>query len=449
MIYIVVQDFLQDSGIINGGSQSAKNLLLGLKNLQLEFKVISWSWIKSSRNVESRITLQETECQFGQLISLGLPTIQEWKDFELVVFFKQVLRKLPETTGIFHLLEVKDYLGSWLAALESTDFKVVVTALDYAWLCANSHLLTRTSEQCSGPKSAMSCLECHYNHKDLAKKVALKLLLASTALSPAVHKLYPPQLNSIAQIAVRKKRTTETRFANLSQDFQQIDALIAPSKILKSFFAKNGLSDEKIFHVPYGTQPGKKIEKSERPSEGIVFGFVGKLTFDKGLDILIEALSQVRGEIYQNIYLVVYSSEDNSGFGKQMQQKIHALSWITQSRFNGRDPQSIDEAHRKIHFQVAPSRWTDNLPNAVLEGIERHTPIIAPRYGSFLEMVEEGVSGWFYDNNTVRDLKELLVKIVKNPERYAQLPFDDRKTRLPRVEAEDIVRIYQKLLPSL
>ena len=280
------------------------------------------------------------------------------------------------------------------------------------------------------------------------KKVALKLFLASTNFPSELNKLYPEKIAEVARKTARKRRITETRLANLSQDFQKIDALIAPSQSLKYFFARNGLAVEKIFHIPYGTQPGTKIRRSERPSDGIVFGFVGKLTFDKGLDLLIEALSQVRSQTDRNVSLIVYAGNDQSGFGKQMTRKINALPWISQRQFNGRDTRSIDDAHRQIHFQVAPSRWTDNLPNAVLEGIERQTPIIAPKYGSFLEMVEEGVNGWLYPENTVGELKQLLEQIVRNPTHFARLPFDNSKTRLPQAEAEDIEQIYQQLLPS-
>ena len=448
MIYIALQSFQYNSKIINGGSQSARNLISGLKKSSLDLTMISWRWKKSHQALDSATSIQIETCEFGKYIAIELPAIQTWKDRNLIGLFQKILSQLPTQSGIFHLLEVKEYLGCWLQALASTDFNVVVTAHDYAWLCANSHLLTRTSQRCQGPQDAASCLQCHYNHRDVMKKVALKLFLASTNFPSELNKLYPEKIAEVARKTARKRRITETRLANLSQDFQKIDALIAPSQSLKYFFARNGLAVEKIFHIPYGTQPGTKIRRSERPSDGIVFGFVGKLTFDKGLDLLIEALSQVRSQTERNISLIVYAGNDRSGFGKQMTHKINALPWISQRQFNGRDTRSIDDAHRQIHFQVAPSRWTDNLPNAVLEGIERQTPIIAPKYGSFLEMVEEGVNGWLYPENTVGELKQLLEQIVRNPTHFARLPFDNSKTRLPQAEAEDIEQIYQQLLPS-
>ena len=448
MIYLVVQNFQYHSKIINGGSQSARNLILGLKNSSLDLTIISWRWKPDFQVFDFSSSIQFETREFGKYISIELPAIQTWKDRNIIALFQKILSQLPTQTGIFHLLEVKESLGCWLEALASTEFKVVVTALDYAWLCANSHLLTRTSQRCQGPQDEVSCLQCHYNHRDVMKKVALKLLLASTYFPSELKKIYPENISKIIEKTSRKRRITETRLTNLRPDFQQIDALIAPSQSLKHFFARNGLPVDKIFHVPYGTQPGTQIRRSDRPSDGIVFGFVGKLTFDKGLDILIEALSQVRSQTERNISLIVYAGNDRSGFGKQMTRKINALPWISQRQFNGRDTRSIDDAHRQIHFQVAPSRWTDNLPNAVLEGIERQTPIIAPKYGSFLEMVEEGVNGWLYPENTVGELKSLLDRIVSNPDRFARLPFDDSKTRLPQAEAEDIRQIYQKLLPS-
>jgi glycosyltransferase involved in cell wall biosynthesis len=360
---------------------------------------------------------------------------------------RTILHQLPDQDGIFHLLEPKEYLGSWLAALEKTNYQVIATALDYAWICATSHLLTRQSKQCNGPQNTDSCLQCFYDHRHPLKALALKLMLASTSFPAAVTKSLPNQLAQPVHTAREKRMMTETRLAALEQDFQRVDALIAPSKVLGQFFIENGLAKHKVHHIPYGTQAGAKLTLADRPSlsEGIVFGFVGKLTFDKGLDLLIEALKQLRQQEPNPFRLIVYASPHPSGFGQIMQQQIASLDWITLSQFDGRDPSSIDAAHRSIHFQIAPSRWTDNLPNAVLEGVERQTPIIAPDYGSFPEMVQHGVNGWLYSGNTVAILKETLSNLIRTPQPYAQLSFNAATIRRPIEEATDVFQLYRTL----
>jgi glycosyltransferase involved in cell wall biosynthesis len=447
MIYTVVQNFFSQGTVINGGSQSSRNLLMGLNSLGCSLSIISWS-STAENGLSDAPKIRFSECELGKIAAISLPPIQRWRDPEIVSLLRNILKQLPGEPSVFHLLEAKEYLGAWLAALGSTECKVVATALDYAWICATSHLLTRQSVQCSGPKDADSCLQCFYDHRERSKALALKLILASTYLPPSLSKMAPNSLSGVIRGASVKRSLTETRLESLSQDFQRVDALIAPSKVLKHFFIKNGLSADRVFHVPYGTQPGGKIGIQERPllSEGVVFGFVGKLTFDKGLDLLIQALTAVRAEGLTSLQLIVYAGRDGSGFGNQVMELIDSSSWITLSQFNGRDTTSIDAAHRKIHFQVAPSRWTDNLPNAVLEGIERHTPIIAPDYGSFPEMIQQGVNGWLYPRNTVDELKKILLKVANAPEQYAHLPFDDSKTRLPLAEAEDVMNIYQNLI---
>ncbi|MEP0911412.1 glycosyltransferase [Leptolyngbya sp. GB1-A1] len=442
MPYVVVQNFFSSDTVINGGSQSARNLLVGLHHLGCPLHILSWN-----TGTSGTTAIKWVNCEFGKIAAVSLPPLQAWHDPVVVSQIRTILHQLPEQDGIFHLLEPKEYLGSWLSALEKTSYQVIATALDYAWICATSHLLTRQSAQCAGPKNASSCLQCFYDHRHLLKALALKLMLASTSLPAAVTKSLPNQLTQLAHPAQEKRIMTETRLAALEQDFQRVDALIAPSKVLGQFFIENGLAKHKVHHIPYGTQAGTKLTLDDRPplSEKIVFGFVGKLTFDKGLDLLIEALKQLRQQEPNPFRLIVYASPHPSGFGQIMQQQIASLDWITLSQFDGRDPSSIDAAHRSIHFQIAPSRWTDNLPNAVLEGVERQTPIIAPDYGSFPEMIQHGVNGWLYSNNTVATLKETLSNLIRTPKSYAKLSFDAATIRRPIDEATDVFQLYRTL----
>ena len=63
-------------------------------------------------------------------------------------------------------------------------------------------------------------------------------------------------------------------------------------------------------------------------------------------------------------------------------------------------------------------------------------------------MVEQGVNGWLYSQNSVNDLKELFLKILADPVPYLYLPFDNHKTRLPVAEAEDVKKLYNLLMKN-
>ncbi|PHV63362.1 glycosyltransferase [Cyanobacterium aponinum UTEX 3222] len=443
MIYFVLRDFrLGESGFVNGGSKHTINILKGLKHIGCDYSVVTLNF---RPDVETSIIKKET--QYGSLIEINHNiSIDQWKQPEIINLIKSLLTELPPTPSLFHLRDLGSDLGSWIEALENTEHKIIFHSVDYAWLCARSHLLTFEDKQCSGPKNVNSCLNCFFSHRELSKSLVLRTILTFSHAPKSFLQLLPSKAKKKLNSAISKRRITEQRINDLKQDFQRVDALIVHSQILGKYFQENNFPPDKIFHVPTGIETGKKITDSERPnlSDGIVFGFAGKLTYDKGLDILINALSNLRMKTLRTIKLIVYSRPHESGFGQEILKVIKSQEWITLDQYDGRNTESIDKAHQKIHFMVACSRWTDNLPNTVLEAVCRQTPMIAPNQGCFPEMITEGINGWFYD---VEDtgLEKLLGKILEKPNQYLELPFSNSKMRTPIEEAEDIVKIYQKL----
>jgi glycosyltransferase involved in cell wall biosynthesis len=445
VIYLVVEDLITPTGVKGNG---ARNLLLGLRELEAEFTIINCQHDRQSSVDELRkqsITLEK--CEIGSVFSVRLPVFRHWRDPDCTHIFQMLLTSLTDAQGIFHILEAYGYLGSWLEALSATHYQVVVTALDYHWLCNTCRLLTRHGVQCPGPKDADSCIKCTYDHTHPLKAAGLRLMLASSYLPESLTKTASTGVLKVAQQTRQKRAFEASRINFLSEDFDRVDALIAPSMALGQVFASNGFPVGKLFHVPYGTQPGRQISVEERPplAEGVVFGFIGRLSFDKGIDILIDLLSWLRKETSTNVRLIVFSSpKATTGFEKQVMRRIESSEWISFGSFDGRYSESIDEAHQQIHFQVAPSRWTDNLPNAVLEGLERNTPVVAPQYGSFPEMIKHGVNGWLYDS--IDAFKKLLVEISTNPySAFLSLKFDNADKRRPISEAQEIREVYAKL----
>ncbi|MEP0911413.1 glycosyltransferase [Leptolyngbya sp. GB1-A1] len=443
MIYIVVEGLVTPTGFKNN---SARNLLVGLRELGIEFTIIDCqSEIEPAHRSTSFAQIQT--CELGPYLSVNLPIVKSWRDPNCVQFFRNLIDSLPDSQGIFHIVEAYGYLGCWLAALKSTAFKVVFTALDYHWLCNLSWLITRQGKQCSGPQTVDACLACSYDHREPLKAAVLKGMLFASTLPDSLLWFVPAKISQdIQQIEIRRQ-IVDTRLATFRQEFNQVDAVIAPSLALGEILINNGLAREKIVHIPYGTQSGQRLSVKDRPPlhEAVVFGFIGRMSFDKGIDILIDTLAKLRRKTASKFRLVVFSSlKAKTGFEHQIMKKIQTNAWISIGQFDGRNPQSIDAAHRQIHFQVAPSRWTDNLPNAVLEGIERNTPVIAPNYGSFPEMIIHGTNGWLY--NSSDQFEALLAEIVHNPEKFLALNYEHPSQRYPIAEAQDVSTLYNQLL---
>jgi glycosyltransferase involved in cell wall biosynthesis len=63
---------------------------------------------------------------------------------------------------------------------------------------------------------------------------------------------------------------------------------------------------------------------------------------------------------------------------------------------------------------VAPSLGYENMPNAVLENLSWGTPVIAPRHGSFPELVGDGERGLLFTPGDVEDLASKMRWMLDN-----------------------------------
>jgi glycosyltransferase involved in cell wall biosynthesis len=432
------------SGVIGGGGQSARNLLLGLRDLDAPFTPVA-------QVPAAGPAAGPAATEFGPGLCVGLPPPAAWADPAAVGLLGRLLAE--HRPALVHLLDPVPHLGSWLRALRGHPAKVVFTGLDYNWLCANAQLLTRRLVQCPGPRSAAECLRCHFDHREPLKALALRGLAAAATLPTALTRWLPRRLAGPVGAARAEVRATAERLVALPDDFRRLDALIAPSRALAERYAANGLDAKKIVHIPYGTCPGTPVPLEDRPplAAGVAFGFVGRVEVDKGPDLLADALLEVRRTTPHRPRLVVFGGRSATGFNRAYWRRLAlpaCRDWAEAGTFDGRDPAAIDAAHRRIHFQVAPSRWTDNLPNAGLEGLARRTPVLAPAQGSLPEMVADGDTGWLYDPADPRALADLVRRVAADPERHFRLPFAAARARPPAAEAAAVCALYQSLAPE-
>ncbi|MFO0807406.1 MAG: glycosyltransferase family 4 protein [Gemmataceae bacterium] len=434
----IVASATNPSGVIGGGSQSARNLLIGLREGGLDFTLVT-----QALSAESSATRVESE--FGPGLRLGLPTPSRWAEPTTVATIRRLLAE--HRPRLIHLLEPMGQLGAWIEAGREYPAPLVYTALDYNWLCVHAHLITRRGVPCPGPHSSLDCLQCHFDHREPLARLGLKVARAIAVLPRSMR---PPRLASAAEAWSRESTVTPERLAALPADFARLDALIAPSKALADRFVANGFPRRKVHHVPYGTRPGTRIPLADRPplSDGVVVGFAGRLEFDKGADQLLDSLAEIRRTTPHRPRLVVYAGASSTGFNRGIRGRMASAAfrdWTTLAQFDGRDPAALDSVHRGLHVFAAPSRWTDNLPNSVLEALERRTPVVAPDQGSFVEMIEHGCNGWLYPSHEPNALTNLLRTIVGEPQRHLDMPFDVVRTRTPAAEAADVRSIYTAL----
>lgn len=178
----------------------------------------------------------------------------------------------------------------------------------------------------------------------------------------------------------------------------------------------------KIIYIPNGINLSKssvKINVSDRASSIVhpsIF-YVGRLIKFKGVDILIDALYEVKKQIPE-IHLYI------AGAGcqlKRLERKSEILDLTENITFLG----YLSEAEKEYFFSesdifVIPSRY-ETFGIVVLEALARGTPVIASNVGGIPDILGYGEYGILFNPEDVQDLTKSIVSLLSNSKLQKEL----------------------------
>ncbi len=217
----------------------------------------------------------------------------------------------------------------------------------------------------------------------------------------------------------------------------RIDKFIAVSREIESFLANRGrISPDKLkliyngvsFPTLENASSALRVSKKELgiPKDGQVIGTVGRISFAKGQDILIEAFRSLapefpklhcvivgEGELRHNIETLITKHE--------IQDRVHLTGF----------KEDVLSWYRSMDIIVFPSRF-EGLPLSVIEAAYASKPIVATNIGGIKEIIQNEVSGLLVPPVDPLALAKAIRKLLENPSlalklgRSAQTSVTDR-----------------------
>jgi glycosyltransferase involved in cell wall biosynthesis len=194
------------------------------------------------------------------------------------------------------------------------------------------------------------------------------------------------------------------------------DVVIINSRGTRDFaISAEGAPPERIIVVPNGIYVDNYRESMERatlraefglPAEWRLIGSVGRLTHQKGHDLLIAALARLS---WQDVNLLLV------GVGEAMERLralARALGVEQRVHFAGyrRDVPRLLGA---LDLYVHPARF-EGMPNALLEAMAAGCPIIASAVDGNRELIEDGVHGWLVASEDVGGLRQAIESALRD-----------------------------------
>jgi glycosyltransferase involved in cell wall biosynthesis len=168
--------------------------------------------------------------------------------------------------------------------------------------------------------------------------------------------------------------------------------------------------------------------------------FVGRVVYQKGLDVLLGALADLQHLRWR---LVIAG---DGPLREALQAQAESLGVGERVRFAGwlsRD--DLIPEYRKANLFVFPSRH-EGMPNAVLEAMASGLPVIASRIAGNEELVLPGKTGLLVPVDDVAGLREALGELIPSGSKRAAMGAAGRTRVAEHYTWDQSAAAYQRLL---
>jgi len=184
----------------------------------------------------------------------------------------------------------------------------------------------------------------------------------------------------------------------------------------------------------------KRKNLSERTYD---VGYIGRLIKEKGALKFVEALLPVLRDRECKAIIIGdgYLRNEIEQFlsGNNMQNQVDLLGWV--------ENKQIPDYLNDIKLVVVPSDY-EGLPSGVLEAMACGTPVLATPVGGIPDLIREGETGFFMENNTPERIAKNIIRSLSHPDleqisRNAQVLIEQQYTY------EAAATRYKNVLESL
>jgi glycosyltransferase involved in cell wall biosynthesis len=174
--------------------------------------------------------------------------------------------------------------------------------------------------------------------------------------------------------------------------------------------------------------------------EGLLIGWVGRLTRDKGPDLFLQAIAQLRPTSPSARYILV----GEGPFRPECERLITSLALTDIVHLLGQRS-DMPAVYASCDLLVSSSRL-EGLPMAILEGMASTLPWVAPQVGAIPLAIHDGQNGILIPSENVEILATSMARLMQSPEERASMGAAARRLTESEFSAErmseDYLRVY-------
>ncbi len=356
---------------------------------------------------------------------------------QIGIALRQVLAQ--RNFDLIHVISGYLMGGQVIHTAHEAGLPVVISPMEYWFLCTRLNLLQITGSLCSGPESDEKCMRCLMEDKRRYRRPAEVAPVMMDAFWTVARHL--PFAHHTTDAIIRRRIT-------LQNALNAADLVICNSRFLIEKFGEFGFDTRRYIHIRQGLASTGDVKPvpTPRPDKTLRVGYVGQIKPHKGIDLLIEAvLKLINAGTPISLNLWGNETEDRIYTETLKSRSVNypAIQW--NGPYTGA---KVWDVLASLDTLVIPSRWYENSPNVILEAFEMRLPVIVANLGGMAELVEHEKSGLHFQHNNVSNLAHQLQRLFDEPALLAQLQNGIPVVKTIDEEMEAVVAEYRQLLTT-
>ena len=218
-----------------------------------------------------------------------------------------------------------------------------------------------------------------------------------------------------------------------------VDVYIALTNFGRDTYIRGGLPEEKIVIKPNFVFP----DPGPGNGQGGYAIFVGRLSEEKGIQLLLNAWSRLKKEIP----LKIVGSGPLEPLVREAASRDPRIECIGHMP-SGQVANLVGEAS----FLVFPSLWYEGMPRTIIEAFAKGTPVIGSKLGAMQDLISHDRTGFHFQPGNASELASLVDSVWGNLARLepmrlaARIEYENHYSY--ESNHERLINIYQQAMHS-
>ncbi|MFH0702000.1 MAG: glycosyltransferase family 4 protein [bacterium] len=235
--------------------------------------------------------------------------------------------------------------------------------------------------------------------------------------------------------------TTEYLFRKIHKLYDKVSYFVCISEAILELAYRSGIKREKLVLIKNCIDDSYFKIQPEYANKGY-FLFVGRLTRDKGVNYLLEAMKKL-----PDIELHIAGIGDEEKNLKKQAEKLN----LSNVKFLGfKLGKELEQEYRNCIATILPCNWFEAFGLTIIESFAYGKPVIASDVGGIPEIIENGKNGITFEIGNIDKLANAIKKLYLNNDLAVEMGKNGNAKAKTMYNVQDhynkLIEVYNSLV---